>query len=71
MLISNKVNDIKSGNKLIEKLIEPKIEKLSKSWKSAKLEKKLSKNGDLPNFKAKKKGLSFLIFETKKSFNYL
>ena len=54
ILIINEIDDIKSSDKLIEKFIKPKIKKLFKSQKLAKLRKKLLKNKDLPNFKAKK-----------------
>ena len=48
-----------------------KAQKLSKSQKSAKLEKKLSKNENLSNFNAKENGLSFLTPKAKTAFNCL
>ena len=67
---------------MIEKFIKLKIKKLSKSrnlkgeklFKSqnlAKLRKKLSNNGNLPNFNIIKIELNFLIFDTRIAFNYL
>ena len=80
---NNKVGDIKSGNKLIEKYKKlSKTEKLSKSrnlkskklfksQKSAKLEIKLLKSENLLKFNIKKNGPSFLNPKTKMAFNYL
>ena len=48
-----------------------KLEKLSKSQKLTKLEKKLSKNGNLPNFNAKKAGPNFLNSGVREAFNHL
>lgn len=52
ILVVNKVNRIKSGDKIIKKSIQPKTRKLPK--KSAKLERKLLKSGNLPKYNAKK-----------------
>ena len=71
MFIANKVNGIKNDDKLIKKFIKPKIRKLFKSQKLAKLEKKLLKNKNLPNFKVKKNKSSFLTSKIKIVFNYL
>ena len=56
------------------KLSKPKdlkSKKLSKSWKLAKLGKKLSKNRNSPNFNTKKNELSFLILNARMAFNCL
>ena len=72
MLITNKIfaaneiGGIKGDNKLIEK-----YEKLSKSWKLTKSERKLLKSGNLFNFDIKKNGSSFLIPNTRMAFNCL
>ena len=82
MLITNKIDSIEGDNKLIKKFIKPKNKKLFKSKKSkseklfksqslAKLRKKLSKNRNLPNFNIKKTRPSFLISNTKTTFNHL
>ena len=71
MFVTNEIDSIKGNNKLIKKSIKPKIRKLSKSQKSAKLGKKLLKNRSLPNFKIKENRSSFLTFKTRLAFNYL
>ena len=72
MLAVDKVGGIEGSNELIEKCGKlSKTKKLSKSQKSAKLKKKLSKNGNLPNFDTQKNGLSFLTLNAKTAFNRL
>ena len=82
MLVVNKIDDIESDNELIKKLTKSKTrkifkleksksKKLSKSQKLAKSEKKLSKSGNLPNFKAKKNEPSFLTSKAKIIFHHL
>ena len=72
MLIANKVfatnqvGGIEDDNELIEK-----YGKLSKSQKLAKLEKKLSKSRNLPNFDIEENGPSFLTPDARMAFNYL
>ena len=71
-LATNKMSGVESSNESIEKYGKlSKIEKLSKSRKSAKLRKKLSKNGNLPNFDTKENESSFLIPNTWIVFNHL
>ena len=60
-----------SDKELIKKLGKSKGQILSKSQKSAKSGKNLSKSGNLPNFGAKKAGLSFLTPKARAAFNYL
>ena len=69
VFITNKVGDIKGDNELIKKFVKSKIG--SKSQKLAKLRKRLSKNGNLPNFKGKKNRSSFLTFKARITFNFL
>ena len=72
MLTINEVGDVEGSNKSIEKYKKLlKIENLSKSQKSAKLGKILSKSGNLHNFDTKKNGPSFLTFDIKTAFNCL
>ena len=81
MFIANKFNGIKSGDKLIQKLIEPKTRKLLKSQKLFKSKKskndklakfqKRSKSGNLHKFVIKKVKVCFLTFDTRTAFNYL
>ena len=64
MLINNDIGSTENDNKLIERFIKPKTEKLSKFQKLSKLKKskseklawfkKLSKNKNLPKFFTKK-----------------
>ena len=53
------------------KLRNSEGKKLSKSQKLAKLEKKLSKDGNLSNFSIKKNESSFLTPNTRTAFNWL
>ena len=72
ILAANNVGSVESDNELIKKCGKlSKTRKLFKSQKSAKLGKELSKSGNLPNFDAKKKGLNFLILDTRMTFNCL
>ena len=78
MLIANKVSaadedgSVEGGDRSIEKCGKLwKTRKLSKSWKLAKLRKKLSKSGNLPNFNAKENGPSFLTPDVRIAFNCL
>ena len=84
MFAANEVDGIEGSDELIEKYRKlsktrklsksqklSKIEKLSKSRKLAKSGKKLSKNGNLPNFDTKENGLSFLTLNARTAFNYL
>ena len=72
MLATNKVGGVKGGDKLIEKCRKLlKTVKLSKSQKSAKLKKKLSKSGNLSNFNPKKNRPSFLTPNARTAFNHL
>ena len=72
MLAANKIDGIESSDELIEKCGKSlKTRKLSKSQKLAKSKKKLSKSGNLPNFVAKKNKSSFLILDTRTTFNCL
>ena len=72
MLIANEIDDIESGDELIEKYRKLlKTRKLSKSQKSAKSRKKLSKSENLPNFNVKKNKPSFLTSDARMAFNYL
>ena len=64
VLITNKIIYIESNNKLIKKLRESKIKKLSKF-------QNLFKNRNLSKFDIKKAVLRFLIFNISKVFNYL
>ena len=60
-----------NGVKHTKKLGKSKGKKLSKSQKSAKLGKNLSKNRNSPNFNAKNNGSSFLTPKAKAIFNRL
>ena len=71
MLAANKISSTKSSDELIEKSGNLKGKKLSKSQKSVKPGKKLSKSGNLPNFNAKKNISSFLTLEGRVALNYL
>ena len=77
VLITNKAGIIEGNSESIKKsvkLISRKLskgQKLSKFQKSAKLGKKLSKCGNLPNFDTKKNGPSFLNLEAKTAFYLL
>ena len=72
MLAANKTNGVKSSDELIEKCRKlSKTRKLPKFQKLAKSRKKLLKSGNLPNFNAKKNRPSFLILNTRTTFNYL
>ena len=70
MFAANKDSNVGSGNK--SKRVEPEIRRLEsqKLAKSQKL-KKLSKNGNLPNFDIIKAGSSFLIPKARTAFNHL
>ena len=59
-----------NNKKLVKKLRKSKNQKLFKSQKLAKF-KKLSKSRNSPNFSTIKAGPSFLISDTRKTFNYL
>ena len=59
----------KSRKSKAQKLL--KSPKLSKSWKSAKSKKKLSKSWNSLNFNAKENEPSFLTPKAKMAFNYL
>ena len=48
-----------------------KLEKMSKSWNSAKLRKKLSKSGNSTNFNAIDTGPKFLTPDARTTFNCL
>ena len=71
MFIINKIGNIKDNDKLFEKSIKPKIRKLFKSLKLAKLGNKLSKSENSPYFKTKKDRPNFFIFKTRIAFYYL
>ena len=62
----NKLGSIESDDELIEK-----YGKLSKSQKSAKSRKKLSKSRNLFNFNIKENVPSFLSPDARTAFNYL
>ena len=68
----NMFGGIESNDELIEKCEKlSKTRKLSKSQKLAKLGKKSLKNGNSPNFGAKKNKLNFLTSNARTSFNHL
>ena len=69
--VVNKFGDSGDGIKYTKKSGKLKGQKLTKSQKSAKLGKKSSKSGNLPNFDAKKNRPSFLTLGVKKTFNHL
>ena len=84
VLAADEVDGIEGGDELIEKCGKlsktgklsksqksSKFRKLTKSRKSAKSREKLSKNGNLSNFNAKKSEPSFLTPDTKTAFNHL
>ena len=59
------------GIEITKKSGKLKDQKLSKSQKSAKLGKNLSKDGNSPNFDAKDDGPSFLTSKARATFNCL
>ena len=71
MFIAIGINNVEGGDKLIEKFVESKTRKSFNFQKFTKLGKKLLKNRNSPNFKAKKDELSFLTPKAKIAFNCL
>ena len=67
----NRFDISRNSVKYTKKSRKSKSEKPSKSRNLAKLEKKLSKNGNLTNFNATKAGPKFLTPNTRTAFNHL
>ena len=72
ILAGDEVGGIEGDNKLIEKYGKlSKTRKLSKSQKLAKSKKESSKNGNLPNFDAKKNKPIFFTPNARTTFKHL